>query len=432
MSGQRLRVLLVAHEFSPYSGSECAVGWNIATRLAAYHDVTVLFSSGSQFKPASYVASINRYFQTSPPINGLTLINIDLPKITKLIAYINSGFKGLSSIGLPILYYTGYKYWQKSVFKEAKRLHQKNNFDIAHQLTQISFREPGYLWKLGIPFFWGPTGGTSTFPMSFYKTLTFKSQILDRIRTLSARYQFKFTPRIKKANENASMIYTFSKADEAIFQGRANGLVKIMLDVGTSQQLNNESKANLNSHKLKGIWCGRLDEYKAPGILLKALARSRFTRENIVFQIIGTGSLEKELIKLAEDLNLKNIEWINKVNHKEVFELMSQADFFVHTSIKEATSSVIPEALSTGLPVICHDAYGMSVAVDETCGIKIPLKSPDYSIDGFHKAIEQLIMDKKMLEEFKIGARKRSDQISWDKMAQTIAGDYLNAKLNKD
>jgi hypothetical protein len=37
---KRLRVLISSHEFSPEQGSECAVGWNIATRMAAYHDVT--------------------------------------------------------------------------------------------------------------------------------------------------------------------------------------------------------------------------------------------------------------------------------------------------------------------------------------------------------------------------------------------------------
>lgn len=427
MSDQRLRVVIVAHEFSPYSGSECAVGWNIVTRLARYHDVTVLYSSGSHSNHSSYVDAINRYFQVSSPIEGLTLINIDKPALSEFIASVNSVFKKLSPIGLPVLYYTGYKYWQKSVYKKAKELHQRNKFDIAHQLTQISFREPGYLWKLDIPFFWGPTGGTSSFPKNFYKALTLKSQILDRIRTLSTGYQYNFTQRIIKANKKAVMIYTFSKTDETCFRKRSHGQVKIMLDVGTFSRISQNHQIKDKSSVLKGIWCGRLDEYKAPEILLKALAKSQLTREKIIFQIIGTGPLEEAMLKKAENLNLNNIEWVKRVSHERVFELMSQADFFVHTSIKEATSSVIPEALSTGLPVICHGSFGMNIAINETCGIKVPLKSPKDSVDGFHNAIRRLIEDKDLLAKLKLGARERSDQLSWDNMAHTIADDYLNA-----
>jgi glycosyltransferase involved in cell wall biosynthesis len=324
-----------------------------------------------------------------------------------------------------LLYYIGYKYWQRLVLKKAKELHNRHNFNIVHQLTQISFREPGYLWKLGIPFFWGPTGGTSTFPRSFYKTLSIQSQILDRIRTISAFFQFKFTPRIRMANIKAANIYTFSKADEIRFLRRATGHVKIMLDVGTYRSLSENIDNNPGKFALQGIWCGRLDEYKAPKILLEALSLSRHTRERITLQIIGSGPLERTLIEYADHLKLNNIEWVRKISHQEVFARMSKADFFVHTSIREATSSVIPEALSTGLPVICHDAFGMSIAVDETCGIKVPLVSPEQSAAGFHEAMERLLMNRHLLKELKIGSKKRSTVLSWDNMVQTISDDYI-------
>ncbi|MGD0388860.1 MAG: hypothetical protein ABSC42_07895, partial [Tepidisphaeraceae bacterium] len=38
----RRRVLLSAFAFSPARGSEPGIGWNIGSRLAAFHDVTVL------------------------------------------------------------------------------------------------------------------------------------------------------------------------------------------------------------------------------------------------------------------------------------------------------------------------------------------------------------------------------------------------------
>lgn len=430
MESRRLNVLIVAHEFSPIQGSESAVGWNLVTRICKYHDVTVLYASGSQFNDNSYVTVINNYFQTKEHIPGLTLVNIDKTSFQKFFVNVNKPFKKLSAIGLPAIYYLAYNQWQKSVLKTVKLLHQKKNFDIVHQLTQITFREPGYLWTLGIPFVWGPTGGTATFPNTFRKDLSMQSKILISIRSISNYFQFRFVSRILQANKKASIIYSFSQKDADRLQKRAGGQVKIMLDVGTYARPVKPVVAK-NESTLKGIWCGRLSDFKAPAILLKALAQSQLTREKIQFTIIGKGALETKMHDMAVELKLENIEWVKEVSHARVFELMEAADFFVHTSIQEATSSVITEALSMGLPVICHDAFGMSIAINESCGIKVPLLSPLDSENGFHQAMQKLLLDKKLLEELKVGARKRSNEISWDKMAETIASDYLTIANKK-
>ena len=70
--------------------------------------------------------------------------------------------------------------------------------------------------------------------------------------------------------------------------------------------------------------------------------------------------------------------------------IIDLAAAFVFTSLQEATSTVVPEALSLGLPVICHDVCGMEVAVTPECGIKIPLLDPATSIRGFVEAILKL------------------------------------------
>ena len=41
----------------------------------------------------------------------------------------------------------------------AGQLNGEKEFDIVYQLTMTGFREPGYLWRLDVPFAWGPIGG---------------------------------------------------------------------------------------------------------------------------------------------------------------------------------------------------------------------------------------------------------------------------------
>ncbi|CAN5805068.1 hypothetical protein BH11BAC4_BH11BAC4_04380 [soil metagenome] len=430
MKGNRLSVLIIAHELSPVQGSECAVGWNLVTRLAKYHDLTVLYASGSQANHNSYFDAINNYTAVNGPIPGIRFINIDQPGITKSIASFNKTFSKIGPIGLPVLYYLGYGYWQKAAFAKAKELHKKEKFDVVHQLTQVAFREPGYTWKMDIPFFWGPTGGTKTLPKAFYKMLPLKSRILEGIRTFSNYIQFNFSSRVIKANKTAAVIYAFSPEDVNLLKQRVTGEIKLMLDVGTIHYDSIDHHSDQHSTTVKAMWCGHLIERKAAIILLKALALSKQTREGVKFQIVGTGPLEESLQQFAEELELKNVEWIKNVDRDTVFKMMSEADFFVHTSLREATSSVIPEALSTGLPVICHDADGMSIAINESCGIKVPMISPADSIIGFHAAIEKLVLNKPLIEKLKAGARKRSLEMSWDSMAETIATDYITV-VNK-
>lgn len=429
MKSRRLKVLIVAHEFSPNSGSECAVGWNLVTRIAGYHDVTVMYASGSRSDPGSYLKAVTDYFRNTPPTNGFVFINIDQPVFTKFTAYLNSYFSWIGPIGLPFLYYIGYNIWHREVYRQAKLQHRLKDFDVVHQLTQISFREPGYTWKLGIPFFWGPTGGQANLPWMFFKQLPVVSKVMEGMRYISNIYQSRMVPRIMSAIRRAFLIYTYSVEDANFFAQRVRGEIKYMLDVGTTVIPDDLQCRTESSEILTGVWCGQLTYRKAPDLLLKSLAKSQLTREQVKIKIIGSGPMEKAMHELADVLGLKNIEWVRQVPHGQVFEILRHADFLVHTSLREATSSVIPEALSLGLPVICHDINGMSLAVTEACGIKISLVSPENSINGFNEAITRLILDRNLVRTLKLGARKRSPEISWDNMAHTIAVDYIE-KVN--
>lgn len=431
MKDPRLNILIIAHELSPEQGSECAVGWNMVVNLSRYHDITVVYASSSQANQNNaYLNAVNKYLNTHAPLQ-IDFINVSQPRTTIFIAKLNRLFNKLGPTGLPMLYYLGYKYWHKSAFRKAQQLHKIKLFDAVHQLTQISFREPGYSYKLGIPFFWGPMGGTSSLPKKIYESLPLHFKFLENVRRFSKFYHFLLVKRLKEANKKASIIYSFTELDAKRFRKIATGKVKIMLDVGTHVHSEIPKMHTKENGVLKAIWCGRLSTYKAPEILLKAIALSEVIKKNVHFQIIGNGPLEESLHNMAVNLGIENIEWIRQVNHDEVFMLFSQADFFIHTSLREATSSVIPEALSMGLPVICHDAYGMSIAVNEKCGIKIPFVSPEDSVVGFQKAIEKFTSDNELLTDMKVEARKRALELTWEKMACIIAEDYIEI-INKN
>ena len=66
----RKRILLSAFAMSPCRGSEPAVGWNVAMRLAAVHDVTVLTSTEGEGE--GYREETLRHLEANP-VPGLTI-----------------------------------------------------------------------------------------------------------------------------------------------------------------------------------------------------------------------------------------------------------------------------------------------------------------------------------------------------------------------
>ena len=425
---KRLKILISAHELSPYLGSECAIGWNIVTRLGKYHDITVVHAETNQTGTNNYSKNINRYISKNGQIIGVEFISVAQPWINKVAIKLNQIISNNSIIGFPPLFHFVYHQWQKKVFKLVNELLINQKPDIIHHLTSINFREPGYLWKLDIPFIWGPTGGSGMLVKGFLNNLNFRNKISEVFRNFSIFYLIKFSQKIRNASQKAKMVYAFSPEDEKFFNSICAERVKILLDTGTYLNLEKLS-TNRRDQKIQGVWCGHLVARKAPEILLKSLSTEALFAKKITIKIISTGPVPLELAQLSKKLNLRNIEWITDADHKKVFEIMSKSDFLIHTSYREATTAVIPEALSIGLPVICHDISGMSVAITKNCGIKIPLISPEKSIEGFAKAMLRLINHPDELLKLKAGALNRANELSWNCMSKTIANNYLEINL---
>jgi len=153
---RRRRILVSAYLFSPVMGSEQGVGWNICSRLSAYHDVTVLTRSWNEkLWPGDekHREDAERFMRERAPIPGLTIKFVDSPALSRLLQP-----RPHVSLRSPF-HFQGYAAWQRAAYREAVRLHREQPFDVTHQLTVATFREPGYLWKLGVPFIWGPIGG---------------------------------------------------------------------------------------------------------------------------------------------------------------------------------------------------------------------------------------------------------------------------------
>jgi glycosyltransferase involved in cell wall biosynthesis len=414
----RLRVLLSAYYCSPYRGGESAVGWHVAAGLARYHDITVICGDLARDSPTLWDIDRLRREGGMPP--GLEIIHLPARDITRRIHDLHC------LPGLWFLYYEAYRRWQGQILMEVRRLHAERPFDVIHHVNIVGFREPGYLWQMGVPFFWGPVSGAPMVPQAFLRDFGGKERLRWFTRNLANRLQIHRGGRPAEAARAAAKVWAVSPEDHEMLSGWGV-TAEPMLEGGTGSNANIGRIRKLNDGEpLRICWSGLFQGIKELPILLRAV--SGLKPGSFVLEILGDGPEARRWKALAGSLGLDSqIHWHGMIPRENALGIMDRCHLLVHTSIKEATSTVLMEALERGMPVLCHDACGMGTAITGESGIKIPLRDPEASVRGFRDALSRILSSPGLLETLSQGAAKRARDLSWDEKIRRISGAYLAA-----
>lgn len=394
------------------------MGWNICTRLARHHDVTVICSSQVPPNAEHFRDEIETHLREHGPIPGLKFHFVDPP----LASYL---FQRETPLMRRTLYYTGYKSWQRTTYRAACGLHARDPFDLVHQLNITGFREPGYLWKLpNVPFVWGPVGGAANIPASFLPLMSGRERLFYKLRNVTNAVQKHTKFRCRQAAKRASHIWVVGDANRRLVKDVWGCRAESMLEVGGEAHPQGRQRTFDASRPLRIVWSGQHIGRKALPLLLRAIA-ALDGKPPVDLTVLGDGPETSTWKALAAELRIESsVKWTGRIPRDAALQQMSAADAFVSTSVLEETSLVVLEALSLGLPVVCHDACGMGVAVTHNCGIKVPMRTPADSVGGFAQALKALSVGGEYFANLSAGALARAKALSWDGKAAAIARTY--------
>jgi len=351
------------------------------------------------------------------------VVYVEQPPKTLRYARLNRSLMKLTrGVGWQPLYYLGLDLWHREAFRTAQDLGLEH-YDLVHQLTPISFRKPGYLWTSDLPFFWGQIGGMFWVPGSFARWGGASTFLFETFRSCSIAWQVRASAGFRGALRKAERIWTVTDGERSMVTGISPGKAVSMIDTAPPLAIAGSVRQYDGERALRICWSGRHEAIKALPLLLDALAALP-DRNRVVLDVLGEGRETKRWQKLALSLGLRGITWHGRLPYHDALQMMGQADLFIHTSFREAASMVVLEAMGWGLPVICHDACGMAVAVDESCGIKVPFVNPRCSIDAFRDAIDAILRNPELVERLSRGALVRASALSWDAKVKEIAEAY--------
>ncbi len=404
------RVLVSAFACAPTWGSEVGMGWNWVTHLAKHCTLDVITEKGFSEDIDRGVSKLSAEQQ-----DNLSFHYVDIGPRARAQLWHQGDWR----------FYRHYRQWQQDAYRLAIRLLAEQSFDLCHQLNMIGYREPGFLWKLPLPFIWGPVGGYTQMPWAFLPAMGWRGAAYHICRNSLNGLQAKYYRRPKLAARRASAVIAATPVDRQTIERCYHVPCMIIGEQGCSpRQSTSQHESRNREASLRVVWVGRAVPGKCLPLALTAVQQaSKLVK--LELHVVGDGPGLIQARQLGDKIGITTIcKWYGALPHDEALKMIANSDCMLFSSIQEGTPAVVMEALGAGVPVICHDAGGFGVAVDETCGIKVPLVSPSSSRDGFAAALIQLGTDGSRLARLRDGAIARANELAWDKKAQMVVGVY--------
>jgi glycosyltransferase involved in cell wall biosynthesis len=404
---RRPRVLLLAYACSPVRGSEAGVGWQRALQASAECDTWVVCEEHE------FADEIRQHLDAYGPLAGLHFIFVPMPRWQWLLARNNSA-----------LWYPVLKQWHRQVYRAARQWHEQVGFDLIHQVTFSGYREPSYLWKLGVPFLWGPIGGVQNYPWRFLPSAGLRGALKEGARNLMNSLQLRFSPRVRAAARRASRVLAATTLTQEGLR-RAHGIQpEVLLETGLARVSGRARTSASRGDVLRILWSGMLLPNKALHLLIEALAR---LPDNVRYElrVLGEGPQRERWQRLATRIGVaQHITWLGRRPHEQALRQYDWSDVFVFSSLRDTSGNVVLEALAAGVPVICLDHQGMRDVVTEKCGIKVPVIAPRSTIEELAHAIGRLARDVDLWERLSVGAIQRGEEFLWSRQGERMMAIY--------
>ncbi len=164
----------------------------------------------------------------------------------------------------------------------------------------------------------------------------------------------------------------------------------------------------------------RLSPQKAPLDLVNAFVRIASKMPNTWFIIVGDGALRPE-VESALQMGGLTAQTILTGLRRDVPELMAAFDLFVLSSLWEGLPRVLPQAMASGLPIVCTAADGSAEAIEEGVNGFLVGKGETAVLAD---RVVQLLADGELRRRMGENGRARAPEFGAEKMVREIDALY--------
>lgn len=204
-----------------------------------------------------------------------------------------------------------------------------------------------------------------------------------------------------------------------------NGLkVKDIRDKLFISKTDIKNEFDIDSDDLVIANVGRLSPQKGHKYLLRAIKLIKEQIDSCKVLIVGKGELEEEIKAEAEKLDLKD-KVIFTGFRKDIYNILSQSDFLLHTALWEGFGYVVAEAMAVGIPVVSTDVSNIAeIMRDGKSGYLCESENPD---DIAEKALQMYRnSEAERMQMGQIGKTIIKNNFTFKKMIDKVEKEYLS------
>lgn len=413
-----MRVLIVAYACDPLAGSESFVGWNAIKALCGRVDLEVITSENNRLALEKEAAERPLGFQ----VHYLGAKANWHPN--RMLARLQSWLQAFD--------------FSRQVLAKAWQIHSERPLDLTHHVTITTWRVPSLLWKLGVPFIWGPIGGGEPFPWQCRTLLSPGALFFEVAREISNKVNRMF-PEVRATARNAAFSLATNEETKKVLielKGEKDG-VEVMSPAifwpKRIQSLQEGSFPKPPTRPLQIFSGGTLQGSKGVAISLKALAIVRTQEVDFVYRLAGYGQELRHLKHLAIELGLEDrVIFCDNLSGEKYFNELKRSHLYLLPSLRENIGLTLLEAMLAGCVPIVVNCGGPGLVVAGNRGFKIAVSDPEKMAIEIAEAISLLATDLGLREKLgREASRFVATEYSAENYQNRMAEFYRKAMMGK-
>ena len=368
-----MKILVSAYACDPYRGSEPGVGWAAVCRIARQHDVFVLADVHNQ---SGWEKGARE---------GIIPANVKVRFLRDHSACSENRF------GAHLQSWVNYGAFNRLVLAAAESWHQEIGFDLCHQVTVAGWRMPSPLWKLPIPFVWGPIGGAGHIPARFRSMLSVSSRGFEFARDLNTFFSLR-SRAFRDCIRNTAVVFAANEETEVLLTPHRQGrpLVRLPIASISSEMVERFQRPDPapTTGPLRLFAGGNMEGRKGVSLALKALAIVAAAGVDFRYVVAGGGPEIPSLKILCRRLGLDHlVEFHPGYSGSDYVAALQAADIYFLPSFRESTPVTLLEAYLAGCYPVVADTSAQGEIVRLAGGTAVPTTDIDQLISGLATAL---------------------------------------------
>lgn len=369
-----MKILVSAYACSPYKGSEPGVGWAAVLRIASKHEVLVITGSRGR-------SDLERAAK-----EGLIPHNVRFAHLDEVVEFHPNRFLAR------LQNWMRYRSFNRRVLAEALKLHQREKFDLCHQVTIAGWRMPSPLWQLPIPFVWGPIGGAGEIPLAFRNMLSPTARLFERMRDINSSLMSR-SRSFRDCMRHTAHIFAANLETLEYLKPFRDGRPITRLPIASIPaekvgQFRRPKHDPSPSRPLRLFAGGNMEGRKGGTLALKALAILKQKGADFHYTVAGGGPDIPALKALAQSLGIHDkVRFHTGFSGDDYVRNLWETDVYFLPSFRESTPVTLLEACLAGCYPVVADTSAQGEIVGLTGGTAVPAETMDGLIHGLADAL---------------------------------------------